>query len=381
MPDPSAPAREARRILGLKESDRDAAREALGRLAPEAQVALICESPLSLRATLLGLVSQPEEVIPLIPPAELCFVVKSVGLTDAGWLLEHASAEQITAAVDLDGWKGLAPDPDRIGEWLKTLVSAGEETVLRAAHSLDFELLVLELRERVSVILVGRNETPDLPDRALTLDGQFYVVPTRTGDDLEDVMVLLRVMFQNDYWFYHRLLQALSAELEHELQEWALRWRNGRLQDLGFPALDDARRIYAWLSPEQVGQIPEQPHALEVGEWPLAVWMPSLPVAGKGGELLFASIAAMSDEERRPLMFAFLALANRVAVADELPLGDAESLPQAIAKAEQTASAGLAHLARENDVLPTEVLRRVTLERLFMVGRNVGGGAGKEEGR
>jgi hypothetical protein len=106
--------------------------------------------------------------------------------------------------------------------------------------------------------------------------------------------------------------------------------------------------------------------------------MPSLPVAGKGGELLFASIAARPDEERRPLMFAFRALANRVAVADGLPLGDAESLPLAIAKAERAASAGLAHLARENDVLPTEVLRRATLERLFMVGMNV---AGKEEGR
>jgi hypothetical protein len=381
MPDPSAPAREARRILALQESDRNAARVALERLAPEAQVALICESPMSLRATLLAMVAQPEEVIPLVPPAELCFIVKSVGLTDAGWLLEHATAEQITAAVDLDGWNGLTPDRDRIGEWLATLASAGEETLLRAAHSLDFELLVLELRERVWTILVGRNETPDLPGGALTLDGQFYVVPTRTGDDLEAVMGMLRVLFQNDYWFYHRLLQALSAELEHELEEWALRWRNGRLQDLGFPALDDAMRIYAWLPPDQRGQLPTEPHVLEVGEWPPAVWMPSLPVAGKGGELLFASIAAMSDEERRPLMFAFLALANRVAVADGLPLGDAESLPQAIAKAEQTASAGLAYLARENDVLPTEVLRRVTLERLFVVGRNIAEPGEKEEGR
>ncbi len=371
MPDPSAPARETRRILALAGSDRSAARAALERLDAEAQVALICESPLALRATLLGLVSQPEEVVPLLPPAELCFVVKEVGLADAGWLLEHATAEQITTAIDLDAWNALDPDRGKLGAWLAALTDAGEETLLRAAHALDFELLVLELRERISVIVVGRSEMPELPSGARTLDGQLYIVPTREKDDLEDVLALLQALFQNDYWFYHRLLQAVSSELDYELEEWALRWRDGRLQDLGFPPLEDARRIYAWLSPDQLGKLPTEPRALEVGEWPLPVWMPSLPVAGEGGELLFSSIAALREEERRPLLFAFLALANRVAVADALPLGDAESLPKAIAKAERTASRGLAHLARENGVEPAEVLRRVTLEQLFRVGTNL----------
>ncbi|MEN8182819.1 MAG: DUF6178 family protein [Myxococcota bacterium] len=378
MPDPSAPARAARRILALAGSDRTAARKALERLEPEAQVALVCESPISLRAGLLGLVSHPEEVIPRMPPAELCFVVKAVGLSDAGWLLEHASAEQITTAIDLDAWSALVPDRGRIGAWLDALRDAGEETLLRAAHALDFELLALELRSRVSVIMSGRNEDVDLPSGALTLDGQFHVVPSKAGDDLEDVLTLLRVLFQHDYWFYHRLLQAVSADLEHELEEWALRWRNGRLQDLGFPQLEDAKRIYAWLSPERLAELPSEPHAIEVGEWPLPVWMPSLPVAGEGGELLFRSIAALREEERRPLLFAFLALANRLAVADGLPLGDVESLPQAIAKAEGTASRGLAYLAQKNGVEPTEVLRRATLERLFMVGSNI---MTKETGR
>jgi hypothetical protein len=96
MPEPSAPAREARRILGLIESDRKAALTALERIGPEAQVALICESPLAVRAKLLALVSQPEEVIPLLPPAELCFVVKSVAKTDAGGFSVNPPADQKT---------------------------------------------------------------------------------------------------------------------------------------------------------------------------------------------------------------------------------------------------------------------------------------------
>jgi hypothetical protein len=378
MPDPSAPAREARRILALAGSDRTAARKALERLAPEAQVALVCESPISLRAVLLGLVSHPEEVIPRMPPAELCFVVKAVGLSDAGWLLEHASGEQIATAIDLDAWDALVPDRGRFGAWLDALGDAGEQTLIRAAHALDFELLALELQSRITVTISGRNEDTDLPPGAITLDGQFHIVPKKAGDDLQDLLALLQVLFQHDYWFYHRLLQAVSADLEHELEEWALRWRSGRLQDLGFPPLEDAKRIYAWLPPDRLAELPSEPHAIEVGEWSLPVWMPSLPVAGEGGELLFRSIAGLREDERRPLLFAFLALANRVAVADALPLGDAESLPQAIAKAERTASRGLAYLARENGVEPTEVLRRATLERLFMVGSNI---TGKETGR
>jgi hypothetical protein len=243
--------------------------------------------------------------------------------------------------------------------------------LLRAAHGLDFELLVFQLAARVSVVLVGRDESGDLPASALTLDGQFYLIPSQSGDDLEDVLALLQTLFQHDYWFYHRLLQAVNAELDSDLEEWALRWRNGRLQDLGFPPLEDAKRIYSYLKPEQLGQLPPEPSTLEVGEWPLPVWMPSLPVAHDAEHLLFRAMATLPEETRRPLLFAFLALANRVAVADALPLGDAETLPRTTEKAARLASSGLAHLARENGIEPGEALRRTTLERLFTIGANL----------
>jgi hypothetical protein len=298
-------------------------------------------------------------------------VVKAVGLADAGWLLEHASEEQIATAVDLDGWNGLVPDRARLGEWLAALGAAGEETLLRAARGLDFELLVYELGARIEVVLTGRDEYVDLPASAHSLDGQFHLIPRASGDDLEDVLALLQTLFQHDYWFYHRLLQALNSELDSDLEEWALRWRSGRLQDLGFPPPEDAKRIYAYLKPEQLAELPPEPHGLEVGEWPLAVWMPALPVARDADQLLFRALAALPEAERRPLLYAFLALANRIAVADALPLGDAETLPRATEKAARLASLGLAYVASERGVEPAEVLRRSRLERLFTVGANL----------
>ena len=66
-----------------------------------------------------------------------------------------------------------------------------------------------------------------------------------------------------------------------------------------------------------------------------------------------------------------MAVANKVAVADRLPLGDAESTPRAIEKAARFISDGLAHVAAENALDDPQVLREVTLERLFRVGANL----------
>jgi hypothetical protein len=375
MPKPPSLPPGARRILALAKQDRAAARAALAALPVDEQVALVCETPVPRRAELLTLVSAPEEVIPRMPPAELCFVAKAVGLSDAGWLLEHATEEQITTAIDLDAWNALVPDRSRLAEWLAAFEDAGEETLLRAARSLDFELLVLLLRARLSAHLGGRDDGPEAPAGSLTIDGQFYLLALNPADDLEDVLALLSALFQQDYWFYHRLLRAVHAETETETEEWALRWRSGRLQDLGFPPLEDAKRIYAFVRKERLAELPSEPRTVEVGAWPLPVWMPSLPIEGGAEHLLFRAFAALDEEQRRPLLYAFVALANRVAVADEMPLGDVETLPAAIEKAARVASLGLAHLARENGVDPAALLRRVPLERLFVVGANLEGRA------
>jgi hypothetical protein len=99
--------------------------------------------------------------------------------------------------------------------------------------------------------------------------------------------------------------------------------------------------------------------------------MPNLPVASHAEQSIFRALAELSEEERRPHLYAFLALANRIAVAERMPLGDAETIPRAIENGAKMASRGLDHLSREHSIDPVEVLRRVPLERLFRVGHNL----------
>jgi hypothetical protein len=359
------------RIRELIRGDPREAHQALEALPVEAQVALICETPAARRVEILQLLPQPERVIPELPEAELCFSVKAIGLHDAGWILEHASAEQIVACVDLDVWDELEPSPARLDEWFEAFSEAGEATVLRAAKALDPELLTLWLAEQVEVLLKPSEAGWTPPTGAHTIDGCFYWLAREEANDLATVSLLLQTLFQHDYWFYFRILQGVVWELRSESEEWALRWRAGRLQDFGFPPREEAIEIYAQVPPDERANLPPSERPAALGEWHLPVWMPELPTARSSPHLLFRAAAELAESERRAFFYAFVALANKVAVADGLPLGDAASIPAAVEKASSLASRGLAHLAAEQGLGAAEVLGQASLTWLCRVGSSL----------
>jgi hypothetical protein len=353
--------------LTLARRDRRAASEKLGALPVEEQVAAVCRAPVGRRAELLDLVPDPESVVPALPEAELVFTIKAIGREDGAWLLAHASDEQVRACVDLDAWRDTAPDRQALAEWIAAFAEADDDTLVRGVRALDPELVVLWLQDRAEVHLrPGSDPDWQPPAGGQTVDGQFFVVATRGGDDLDVAMRLLALLFESDYWFYFRLLQAASWESPADTEEWALRWRSGRLQDLGFPSFEEAAAIYARPRRAELESLPDE--VAPIGEWHLPVFMPELPVVADAELSLFRAAAELDDEARRRFLYAFLALANQVAVADRLPLGDAESIPKAIEKAAEIASRGLDHLAVRHRCTASSVLRRVPLARLFRIG-------------
>ena len=362
---------DARRILALARTDRRAAQIALETLPVEQQLAAVCEAPPAQRVRILSLMPAPEELIPLLPEAELCFTAKAVGMDDASWLMTYATPSQVTACVDLDGWAGLEPDRSALDRWLATLAEAGEETLLQAAQTLDPELIVLYLRDHTIVMLDPNDDDWEPPPGAHTLEGQFYLLPKKEGDDLEPLLKMLHVLFRNDYWLYFRMLQGSIWELESELEEWALRWRTGRLEDLGFPSWDEGMRIYGFIRPERRAELADAAIATSTPNWDLPVWIPELPARVTQANSLFRAIGELAEDERRAAFYAFVSLANKIAVADRMPLGDAETLPRAIEKAASIASHGLDWIGAERSLPLADVLRRTTLDNLFRVGASL----------
>jgi hypothetical protein len=365
---------EARRILKLARRDRREAEKQLAALPTELQATVLCEASLSIRRQMIELLPEPEAVIPLLPEAEFVYTCRSIGLADASWLLPMATDEQILACVDLDAWSGMKLDPARIERWMTALADSGEETLLRAAQSMDAEVLTLFLRQHIDVFVKpSPQEDPDWspPDAAQTLEGQFYFVGKDPKDDLAPVLALLHALFRGDYWLYFRMIQSVREELASETEEWALRWRSGRLEDLGFPPWDSAMRIYGFLRPDRRTDLPEATDALDLESWALPVWISELPGLRTDERALFRAIRELDAEERSAVFYALIALANRVAVADRLDLGDPESLPRAIEKATRLASDGLEFVARANERSLEQTLRSASIERLFRVGANL----------
>lgn len=362
----------ARGLLKLARQDPARAALEMATLSPAEQVAAVCEAPLALRGAILELLPVPEHVIPLLPEAELCFTCKQLGVHDSAWILALATNEQILACVDLDAWRGLSLNVGDLGHWLASLAEAGDETLIRAAQSLDPELLALYLRAHADVELKPPGDEDWEPaDGAQTLEGQFYFRALRAGDDLAPLLKLVHILFQKDYWLYFRMMQSVKEELPTEMEEWALRWRTGRLEDMGFPSWDHSMRIYGYLRPERLADIPIEVQGLRISEWALPIWISDLPAAASAGHSIFRAAGSLDPEERQAFFYAFIALANEVAVADRLNLGDAETLPGTIGKAAAVSSRGLEHVAVENDLSLSETLRRVPLERLFRVGVNL----------
>lgn len=360
------PSKKTQALLNLARHDRAQARAQMRELSHEEQLALVCDAPLARRVDLLDLSPAPELLIPELPEAELCFIVKQVGLADAAWILAHATSEQIIAGLDLDLWQKYALEPARVEAWLAALAEAGDEVLLRTAQTMDLEALILFLRDRISVELKPNDDDWQAPPGSETLEGQFYFRALHDHDDLATIKQLLHVLFQGEYWLYFRAMQAVTHELPTETEEWALRWRNGRLQDLGFVPREEAIRIYAYLPLALRTQQEGVP--LETSEWTLPIWMPRFPEATATENLIFRAAAHLDVEARRGFFFQFLSLANKVAVADDLALSDAETIPKALKKAAEISSTGLEWLSAECNRAPGELLREVSLEKLFRIG-------------
>ena len=368
---PAARAVDPRRLLATARHDPRAAERELAALPQQQQLRLVCESKPAARPTLLALLPDPAAVISRMPAGELCFTIKAAGLRDAGWIAGGATTEQVQACLDLDAWGDEIPDRSRLDLWFHCLADGGDEVLLRAIDTVDTELVVLWLQDRIAQVsyreaIAGEGEWMPPPD-AMTLDGTFYLTPQQAGDDLALPLRLFRLLAERDPLHYQRLLYAVRIELPSETEEWALQWRTGRLQDLGFPPRGETLEIYATVPTPHLERPPAQ--RADVTPWSPPLWVVRSPADRSATHTVLRAAAELDADEEETFLYAYLALANKVAVADRLPLGDAESIPRAMEKIARLTSRGLEDLCRRHPTSQALTwLRSASLTFLFRVG-------------
>lgn len=353
-----APALSGTELLLLGRRDRAAARRALQALSPRDQARACSELRAEVRSEFLMLCDSPERVVPLLPEADLAHAIRAGGMNEAGWLLELATAEQMVACFDLDCWDGYELVPARLHEWMDALIEAGRPTLVRALQATDLELWLLALRGETRITIVGKED--ERPDGAFSPDGVVYFdVPE--GVSPHRVHETMHAAFDGDQPLYWRLVYGLLFEAPAEVEEYALRWRVNRLQDLGFPEREQAMRVYRSLRPESAAVEAGAPHASGL------VRSFELPKQLRGS-LLGEALSELPARAAAEALGYVLGVANSIAVADRLPLSDPDSVPRALEKAVRGIDAGLRELSRIQGRAPHEVLELTPPLDLFRAG-------------
>ncbi|MCB2225270.1 MAG: hypothetical protein KQH53_01240 [Desulfarculaceae bacterium] len=297
-------------ILELEKRDPRQAEALWHGLSEEERLRTVLNTRGLEREKLIILAQDSAALTQALPVDEFAATVLEVGPGDAGELIELCGDEQLAYLLDLTGWWQESFDPARYQVWLPLIMDAGTERLKRWLAAADLEVLALLLNSWIKVVKFlpsqEQQEPPDdLPE--FTLDGLYFIefINPKTKGFVAQILVLMK---SEQPETYSSALEAVLWEGLTELDEYATRWRNGRMADHGFPSRLEALELWAepapgeavWdkLSPKAGGGEPGAPRGdrmaglLPEGE--------SLPVAasrlsGEAADLLRSEVAYIAS--------------------------------------------------------------------------------------
>lgn len=294
-------------------------------------------------------------VVPAIPPQtffHLAQLLHDEGRLDL--LFPHATAAQLTATLDLGAWEGEHLDVIRVREWCTAIIATYEQAsaprgaLARLITAMDPEIWTFAVLPGTAVHELDADDD-EARDQALaaveglftyeTPDG-FFIVAVPDDPLGRATCRILDAIYHDDLALGREMVVALRTALHSVLEEDLLRWRNGRLADLGFVPWEEAMKLLRPLSREQA--------LARTGVAPLS-FDPALthaPVQIPATAGLLRAVLARLDAGEAGVRVRELALvASELLSAQRLPPGDPKAMERALHQAHATASLGLELLA------------------------------------
>jgi hypothetical protein len=315
---------------------------------------------------------------------DLHAIALAVGKEEALDLLPHCKGEQLVGLTDLSGWRGYRFDLVGFEDWLSAMFEAGEGTVANYLKSADTEQVLLYLNSRIRVHQADEegdfqtlpNAVPGealwySPDRQFCLEIIDWL---KDKDRLpaDPIRPLLKTFESYDPFILSRMLAALRWELATPLEEDCLRLRNARMEEMGFPPLEEAVALYARGRPEQI--LARGKRQLLAGVHAPALTLRIRPRR----DLLASGLAGLTDESRSHVLAELAYLANQSMVACGIPVGDPQRvqdqwthLRATLGLALEFCARGLAGKSGDALAATSEVLRTTSCHALFRAGFNL----------
>ena len=290
-----------------------------------------------------------------LPAEDLYFTIMEVGLADSTEIVQLASPEQFRTFVDLGGWKKDAVDLHQVLTWLRAARGDEAGDFLRKLRKVDTE--VFELMVREFTLIHDLEENPDVHVEGVTLEtpeGRYLVeFKGIEGPELAAMRSILNDLIADNPFEAVRFLEATRWEVPGELEESAYRFRSGRLQDLGFPALEEAARLFS---------------RVDTGPAPAPAAVAALVATKAQPDYLDAAFRALGDVERENLEGELRYLANATLVAEVEDPGDLDAIRRVGEMVRDYLLLGLEHLTGGDPSRAAQVVRDTETRRVFQVG-------------
>ena len=237
--------------------DPERARGLITSLSFQARLELMCQVSAKDKLDLVELAEDRIRIVRALPKQELFFAVQELGKEGAIELIARASLEQINFMLDLDCWKRGEIDLDKVREWIKTLRECSPRKLLTWLQKADPELIIYFFKRHIKVVKPDDPSNPDDPafgglprEFYFTLDNQYFIEFIGPAEAQELIYQVLDLIFPVDQHLYFTIMEGVIWELNMGLEEEARHWRQARLEDAGFPPLDEATAIYQYINPD-----------------------------------------------------------------------------------------------------------------------------------
>jgi hypothetical protein len=370
---PAPPAEElAARITQLARDEPDRLAAEVARLSVRQQAELALRVPAPERLELLLHAPRPMRLVRALPDADLYLTLREIGPSDAMPLLALASAEQILHLVDLEAWRGDRFDGNRCGAWVALLLEAGEPAVRRFLRHADDELLALLFRHWIRIEQMEYEDTAEVHGHGesetgsergfVTPDGYHRFTPT-IAEHAPAIRRLLQMFYQEQPELYQRAIWAAQWELPAELEEAALKWRDSRMEEHGFPRRDEALSVYAPPEGTRSHPIPPEP----VDQDGLGSARSLLPLLTGPGPLA-AAVSGLTGPVRERTLHGLVSLANHLLVADSADPGDPAAHRGALEKAAGYLRVALAQRGAVDPAAAARIVEEIPAAELFREG-------------
>jgi hypothetical protein len=307
----------------------------------------------------------PRAIVRALPADELFYAIQEVGLADASDVIQLASPEQFQTFLDLDAWRGNEADPMRLMPWIRAARGPTSESDEDRDEwrlklgALDPDLVSLLLRSTLRIHDLEEDPDPDFEGERFvrTVEGRYMVEFVPDGADYIAVRRLLDDLYEKDPFMAGRILSAVRWELDSDLAESALRWRNGRLADLGYPTFDEALSWFA--RPAVRGDAPAG-----LPDRPPGFWLASF----RRDALLDRAASRLTPEALARFELETMAAANAAIVADRIDPADPDAVRGAVETARALLEMGLEALSGGDGEAAAVVLSSTSLKAIFQRG-------------